>query len=223
MKSASSSDCALPAVGAYAASAGRGGEEAAAPPRYGRNATDAELLEGVLDESVEAWEVLVRRYSGLLLSLARRTFAAYGYEASEADVEDAVAEVWANLLEKDRRVARQCRQRANLPQTLHVLARHRSVDLMRRRGRQEPVDFQADPRRCLLPVVEAPPEEDDRPRRVRQAIEQLSERQRRLVRLFFLQGRSYREIEALTAIPGNSIGPTLSRAVARLKRLLGQD
>ena len=39
----------------------------------------------------------------------------------------------------------------------------------------------------------------------------------KIVRQYHLEGRSYREISAGLGVPENSIGPTLSRARARLR------
>ena len=40
-----------------------------------------------------------------------------------------------------------------------------------------------------------------------------------IVRLFHLEGKSYHEISRQTGVPENSIGPALSRARAKLRRL----
>ena len=42
----------------------------------------------------------------LLIALAARTFAAYGYEASIHDSEDVAAAVWKNVLDHDKRIIR---------------------------------------------------------------------------------------------------------------------
>lgn len=158
----------------------------------------------------------MRTYSGLLLAIARRTFNSYGYQAAEQDAEDAVAEVWKNLLENDRRVMRTCLVRGNFLQTIHVLVRNRSVDIMRK---QKNRTVELKERHVLLHSDErAGPKID--PELLRTAVENLPYRERILVKLFFLQEKKYREIAALTGIPQNSIGPTLTRAVSRLEKLL---
>jgi RNA polymerase sigma factor (sigma-70 family) len=48
----------------------------------------------------------------------------------------------------------------------------------------------------------------------------LNARERTLVELFFLQGKKYREIAALTGVAQNSIGPTLGRALSKLRTAL---
>ena len=173
------------------------------------------LLQRLLEDDPAAWRDVVGKYSGLLLSLARRTFAAYGFEASDHDCEDAVADVWGNLLRTERQLIRRCLERGQLLPTLHVLTRNRTVDIMRRRK------FVTEPLREEL--VEAPaddPEPESRPElagRLRAALAQLSSKERTLVELFYLLGKKYREIELLTGVSQNSVGPTLTRALAKLR------
>jgi RNA polymerase sigma-70 factor (ECF subfamily) len=48
-------------------------------------------------------------------------------------------------------------------------------------------------------------------------IKRLPTRERRVVRLFYLEGRSYEEISTALHLPVNSIGPVLSRARKMLR------
>jgi len=148
--------------------------------------------------------------------VARRAFARYAFPATRDDIEDTVAEVWRNLLEHDMRLVHQCRQRDNLLPALQVLARHRAIDLMRRRK------VHAQPLNDYDAAAPQHRENNDLPdsEQITAALEALPQRERTLVRLFFLQHKKYREIADLTGIPQNSIGPTLSRALARLRVLL---
>ncbi|MFO0886409.1 MAG: sigma-70 region 4 domain-containing protein, partial [Pirellulales bacterium] len=49
-------------------------------------------------------------------------------------------------------------------------------------------------------------------------LSELSEEEASIVKLYHLEGKSYLEISRQIGIPENSIGPTLSRARARLRR-----
>jgi RNA polymerase sigma-70 factor (ECF subfamily) len=53
---------------------------------------------------------------------------------------------------------------------------------------------------------------------VERLLEELDGGEAEVVRLFHLDGKSYDEISRETGIPENSIGPTLSRARARMQR-----
>jgi len=50
------------------------------------------------------------------------------------------------------------------------------------------------------------------------ALEELDEAEAEVVRLYHLEGKSYREISARIGMPENSIGPTLSRAREKMRR-----
>lgn len=177
-----------------------------------------DLLDRLLRHEPRAWRELVAGYTGLLMAVIRRTFGRYGAPAPEMDVEDLVAEVWRNLLAHDLRLVRQCRRHGRLLQTLHVLARNRTVDFLRRRQWQTtPLDENTLP--DTAPATETP-EATPPPQALSAALAALSARERTVIGLFFLQDKSYREIAALTGIPQNSIGPTLGRALAKLRAAL---
>lgn len=178
----------------------------------------AALLDRLLEDEPQAWREVVQEYAGVLQRIVRRTFGAYGFPATNQDVEDATAEAWKNLVENDRRVLYRCQERGNFLQTLHVLARNRAVDLMRKR-RLIPSELDED--HFLL---QPKPEQEKLPHFseevMDEAISQLNEREQTLVRLYFLQEKKYREIAELTGIPRNSIGATLGRAVAKMRKFL---
>ena len=177
---------------------------------------EARLLRAVLDDDATAWRGLVGRYAPLLHAVVRRTFSRYGGVTTVQDEEDAVAAVWRNLLEHDRHLIRRCLERGNLAATLHVLARHRAVDLLRRH-RPEVVALSEQHSRIEEPAEEQMPAE---PHQLHEALERLTERQRTVVRLFYLQGKRYREIAEVTGMPANSVGPTLTRALRKLRESL---
>jgi len=175
-----------------------------------------DLLRSLLAGDASAWAELVGSHSGLLVAVARRTFATYGFSPVAQDADDVVAEVWANVLAADRRVLRRCLEHGHLLATLHTLVRNRAVDVMRGH-RFKSLDLDAS--RLPEPV----PDEDDDPippERLREALGALNDRERSIVELFHLQGRKYAEIARLTGIPMNSIGPTMGRALAKLRAAL---
>lgn len=174
------------------------------------------LLRRLLADDPSAWRELVEKYSALLLAISRRTFGGYGFAVSDHDCEDVVAEVWGNLLRNNRQVIRQCLERKQVLPTLHVLTRNRTIDVMRRRKLvTQPLSEEF----AEVPVVET--EAEELPvAQLRIALTQLSAKERTLVELFYLQKKKYREIELLTGISQNSVGPTLARALEKLRAKL---
>ena len=178
------------------------------------------LLKRLLRYDPKAWNELVETYSGLLLAIVRGTFARYGFAPASADVEDMVANVWQNLLADELKIVRQCLQHGCFLQTLHVLARNRTIDLLRKR-KLETVPLDGNEPAMELPPRALPSAAMDVPEaRLHQAIEVLTPRERALVALFFLQEKKYKEIAVLTGISINSIGPTIGRALIKLRQVL---
>jgi len=181
------------------------------------NSDVSALLARLLQNDQAAWRELVRDYSGLLLAIAGRTFAMYGFPAGLQDREDVVAAAWQNLLAGDRRIIRGCLARGFFLQTLHLLVRRRAIDLMRsRKIKTAPLDG-IEP---VAPIQDSALDAAYSGAVLRKAIAVLAPRERAVIGLFFLQGKSYREISALTGMVTNSIGPTIARALVKLKALL---
>lgn len=181
---------------------------------------DDDLLRRLVAGDASAWTELVDRYSGIMTAVARRTFATYGFTPVAHDADDVVAEVWANVLAAERRVLHRCLEHGRLLATLHTLVRNRAVDVMRGH-RFKPLDLDAS--HLPEPVTDDDDDEDPiPPERLREALEALTDRERSIVELFHLQGRKYAEIATLTGIPMNSIGPTMGRALAKLRAALGR-
>jgi RNA polymerase sigma factor (sigma-70 family) len=179
---------------------------------------DDEILTRLLHGDPAAWTTLIRDYSGLLIAVANRTFASYGYKPVTQDAEDVVAVVWSNVLANDHQIIRRCLKQGHWLATLYTLVRNRAIDVMRaHRLATVPLD------ETLIPEPEPASEPEPPaipPAHLRQAMRSLNARERTLVELFFLQGKKYREIAALTGVAQNSIGPTLGRALSKLRTAL---
>ena len=180
--------------------------------------TEDEILTRLLRGDSAAWTTLVRDYSALLIGIANRTFASYGYKPVTQDAEDVVAVVWSNVLANDYRIIRRCLEQGRWLPTLYTLVRNRAVDVMRAH-RLATVPF--DETRIPEAEPDAAPDQPEIPSaRLREAMRTMNTRERTLIDLFFLQGKKYREIAALTGVSQNSIGPTLGRALAKLRAAL---
>jgi len=182
-----------------------------------------EIIRRLIADDHDAWCELVDSHSGLLLGLARNAFERHGRHASRHDIEDAVTAVWRDILANDKRLLRKCLERGEILPLLHTLVRNRCVDMMRKRGSDPcvPMDRENTPD---IPVdAEVHQDESPRDSEISLALESLPLKERSCVRLFFLQDRSYREIAELTGMPMNSIGPTIRRALDKLRRVFDKE
>ena len=160
-----------------------------------------------------AWELLVRRYQPYLLRLAA------SYRIGE-DAHDAVQTTFLRLLEHGTEIRRPEAVRA----WLAVVLRNECLAVIRRRGREQPVDV--DHLDGFLPPTDADAMDDalvseEDAGRVREALTRLPERQREvLVLLSDPDTASYRTVCERLDMPIGSIGPTRARALTRLHEAL---
>jgi RNA polymerase sigma factor (sigma-70 family) len=194
------------ANGARRASYGR--RDGAARRRPLGPVDDTALVDLARRGSQLAWDELVRRFSGLIGSVARR----YGLAA--ADAADIAQVTWVSLY---------ChlddlRKPGSIGAWLATTARHECLRVVGSR-RERPVD--------PSDVAEALPTGDDpvddtlageRREAVRQAIDQIPRRSQELLELLIWEERSYQDISAATGMAIGSIGPTRERALRRLAR-----
>ena len=129
-----------------------------------------------------------------------------------ADREDLAAEVFFTLLEDDFAVLRRFREEASLSTYLTVVSRRVIVRELLKRKTPAPLDQANDVPDPVNDVERISDREE-----VERLIERLDGKEADVVRLFHLEGKSYREISDQVGMAENSIGPTLSRARAKMR------
>jgi len=174
--------------------------------------TTAELVQAAADGDGQAWEELVRRYNGMLHTIAR----SYGLEPSARG--DVVQTTWLRLVEHLGTV----REPAAVGTWLATTAR-RQCGLVVRNREQERPDARAesiDASDCgRSPEEQAVARDQDA--RVRAAFRRLPTADRRLLAyLMDSPHPSYADVSARLGMPVGSIGPTRARCLARLRHQL---
>jgi RNA polymerase sigma factor (sigma-70 family) len=182
---------------------------------------DAALVARCLDGDAQAWETLVRRYQRLVLAVARRV----GLDDHEAA--DVFQTVFSRLVQHLPRIAEPARLQAWI-----VTTTKREALLQRRRGqrtvsmtRAEGARGEGDEWELIddCPGAEQVLDDLQQLDRLRQALDRLDPASRDLMLLLFRDDEerlSYDEIARRLAIPVGSIGPTRSRCLAKLRRLV---
>lgn len=150
---------------------------------------DAALLEAVAEGNQDAMAAVFDRYSKLVYCIALRILR------EPALAEDVMQEV---LLMVWRRPQSFVPQRGNLPSWLSVVARNRSIDVLRKRSPLEPIDEMPlpDPRDM---TVES--EQGWMLDKVRTALSALPSEQQAPLELAYFQGLSHTEIAEKTGSP----------------------
>ena len=162
-----------------------------------------------------AWTTFVDRYGPLLQGLARRMLARRIGRAPDDEVDEIVAEVFLALLRHDRRSLRRYDATYRLSTWLGVLCRTAVLRHLRRRGRDAVAA--AGSREVARGVEEVEEvEEAERRAALHAALGTLSDRDRLLLTLRYLEGLDYRSIAEALALRPDSVGPLLTRARRRL-------
>lgn len=183
---------------------------------------DRDLLKRCLAREPGSWNDFVDRFLSLIYHVIGYTAHLRSARLTPEDKEDIAAEVLLKLVDNNFKALREFRGHASLATYLTVIARRIAVQELARRQRARDAINRGEPR-----LAEAEP--DDAPAAVK-GIERLEEverllrqlkgrREREIVRLYYLEGRTYEEISTETDVPVNTIGAVLSRARKKLRDL----
>jgi RNA polymerase sigma-70 factor (ECF subfamily) len=182
-------------------------------------ATDRDLLRRCLAREPGSWNDFVDRFLSLIYHVIGYTAHLRSVRLNPQDVEDIASEVLLKIVASDFRVLREFRGEASLATYLTVVSRRICIQqlVLRQRARD------ALARGELMAPLEDP---DDAPaalkgmeslEEVERLLRRLSGKEREIVRLYYLEGRTYEEISTQTEVPVNSVGSILSRARKKLR------
>ncbi len=157
-------------------------------------AVDRTLVQRCLNHEPGAWNDFVDRFLGLIYHVVHHTAYLRSMPLRAEDTEDLAADILLQIVAGDYAVLRQFRG-----QRVQLKADGKGTE-------HEP---------------EEPPKAQiglENLEEVQKLLKKLPSREREVVRLCYLEGRSYEEISTELNIPVNTIGPILSRARKRLRR-----
>jgi RNA polymerase sigma-70 factor (ECF subfamily) len=183
-------------------------------------AVDRELLDRCLARKPRSWEDFVDRFIGLVQHVVDQTCEARSLNLSREDREDVIADVFVALVQDDYAVLRRFRGESSLATYLTVVARRVAVkELLKRRSQR--LASLSSANGSLDDVSDRAARRAEKRKAEREQVQRLLQTldgiEADLVRMRYLDGMSYGEIEAASGVPANSIGPTLSRAKAKMR------
>lgn len=184
---------------------------------------DRDLLRKCLDGQPRSWEQFVDRFIGLVLHVIRHTARSKSLQLTPQDEEDLASEFFLTILRDDYAVLRRFRGESSLATYLTVIARRVVVRELLRHGKSSSFIDNGASRGDLLadPTAAAAEQRINNREELEQLMHRLSGYEADVVRLYHLEGKSYREISTATGVPENSVGPTLSRARAKMRHTVG--
>lgn len=158
---------------------------------------------------------------GLVVHVVNHTASARSVRLLAEDREDLCADVFLAVIRNDYSALRAFRGQSSLATYLTVIARRVVVrSLLDRKSASKLAAATAPDDGMAKDVGEFDDEAERFVEReeIERLLEELEGREADVVRLYHLDGKTYREISAALDVPENSIGPTLSRAREKLRR-----
>lgn len=177
----------------------------------------AQLVQG---DSI-AWQVFVETHGRLVRARVADVASSFGRAADQSSIDDATAEVFAALLGNDAAALRAYAGRSSLGTYVAVIATRSAMRGFARKASaiQSVADVEIDNR--TKDDSETDPVskliQDEQNEHLHQLLNRLPTKQRSVITLFHLRGKSYSEISEQLQIPVGSIGPTLRRAETKLR------
>src|SRR6185295_9349859 len=182
---------------------------------------DGELVRQCLQGARPAWEDFARRYHDVVERAVRHALIRLCRRAPVHDVENVVQEIFSGLLEDSGRRLRTYSGQCSLKGWLRAVAVRRAVNYVRdeKRRRGRPLDER------LLFIPESPRTDAEeataeRMRRLEATLDQLSLRDRLVLRLYYLDGVPLKNVAVLLGVSRNTIWPLVTRARQRLQQKL---
>ena len=180
---------------------------------------DRELLRRCLNKEPSSWNDFVDRYLSLIYHVIGYTAHLRSVRLGPEDVEDIAAEVLLKIVANNYKVLREFRGESSFATYLTVVARRICVQELVRRQHRKDAMARGDLRVPVEELDEEPAAQKgvESLEEVEKLLKRLSGREREIVRLYYLEARSYEEISTETDVPVNTIGTILSRARKKLR------
>ncbi|HEY3227485.1 MAG TPA: sigma-70 family RNA polymerase sigma factor [Planctomycetota bacterium] len=177
----------------------------------------------------EAWRYMIRQYGALVSHAARTTLHRVLKSVDPNQIDEAAQSVWASLCEDRCRRLRSFAGHSSLSTWLTVLATRRTLDFIRtemRKGSLKHVRLETDDA-DLLGELRDPADPADRLTQedfllVHEAMGRLPAEDRLILKMYYLDGLSYRTIAAILRVAPNTVSSYLFRAREKLKALLSR-
>ena len=182
-------------------------------------AVDRELINRCLTGDAGSWNDFVDRYLSLIYHVIGYTAHLRSMRLGAEDLEDIAAEVLLKIVAGDYKVLRHFRAQSSFATYLTVVARRICVQELARRAQVKEQNRTGESNAPTVDREEAPAAQKgmESLEEVERLLKRLSGREREIIRLYYLEGRTYEEISTDTEVPVNTIGAVLSRARAKLR------
>ncbi len=192
----------------------------------GSTPEETELVRRCAAGDPEAWRRLMRQYGALVAHAVRTTLQRVFKQADPNQVDDAVQSVWLSLCADGCRRLRGFEGKSALSTWLTVLSTRRALDAIRtemRKGVLKHVHLD-DEDRDLVKEIQAPESEEqfslDEVFVLYEALERLPADDKLILKMYYLDGLSYRSIAEVLQVAPNTVSSYILRARDKLKKCI---
>ncbi len=184
-----------------------------------------ELVSACIEGEDAAWERLLHDYAGGVLAGVKSALRQRGHGSDPALEDELLADCFEILAANGAAVLRSFRGESSLATFISVVATRRAFRVLRDRLRHgKAVDRKAEHDKRSPRPGEPDPADNataaERNKVIVEAISELAPSDKLLLTIFYLDGRSYKEIAAVTGLAATGVGTKIARARARLKERL---
>lgn len=190
------------------------------------NPEELALVQRCVAGDLEAWRELMKRYGALVAHAVRNVFIRVLKRADPSYVDDAAQAVWLSLCADGCRRLRGFQMKSALSTWLTVLSSRKALDYIRtemRKGALRTVHLDGEDR-DLIKELQAPEAEErfslDEVFVLHEALEKLPEEDRLILKMYYLDGLSYRSIAATLRVAPNTVSSYILRARDKLKKCI---
>jgi RNA polymerase sigma-70 factor (ECF subfamily) len=178
---------------------------------------DRNLIDRCLRKEPGAWNNFVDRYMGLIYHVIQHVAYARSRLLSAEDVEDIGAEILLKIVDSDYAILKNFKGISSLPTYLTVIARRICVKELVKRHREEELGHTNAHRASVDDGASGEIEAILTAEDVERMLEDLSDREAEVVRMYHLKFMNYRQIGKKLGLPENSIGPILAKARKKMR------
>ena len=174
------------------------------------------LIERCIKREEKAWSEFIDRFSGLVYYSARERLRRNGFSFNEQDIQDIVQNVFIDIWEKSRLA--EVRERHKINAWLSIIGQTRALNFMRKK--RERLLSEEELFRVENIVSDSSKEYSVEMEELEKAIENFPPREKIILKLNMLHGKTHKEIADFMNMPINTVSTILARRKETLKKLL---
>ncbi len=196
-----------------------------------RSTREAEmaLVRAVLRREPGAWEKFYKKYHRLMASCIRRVYHKHGVNPDSEEMEDLMAQVCLNLVDKDFRKLRMYdpERGHRLSSWVGLISANTAYDALRRRAPEHvSLDDPDTGVAATTPARDPSPldhvEAEERRELLRRAVSQLTESERRFVYLFYQSRLEPQEVARQLGVKVSTVYSRKNKVKAKLLRIVSE-